>query len=268
MSVKAEMKSPLSRQEIAKNLSPKISSLVKIEYCDVCDSTNRLAKDSPFDGGVCVYVANEQTNGRGRLGRSFYSAPNAGLYMSFLYRPSTEAKDALAITRYAAVKLCRAIESQVELNCQIKWVNDIYLKGKKAAGILAEGVFDPDSGRVERVVLGIGINVCHLDFPPELSDIATTIEDASGVSLDRSRLAARVIEEICSSLENMTGADIAREYRERSILIGKDVLVKRGEDTYPATVIDISDSGELVLRLSGGEVERLYTGEVSIRIKK
>ncbi|MBQ8719989.1 MAG: biotin--[Clostridia bacterium] len=261
-----ETKNPLSKQEIAENLSESLSPFVGIEYYDSCDSTNRLAKEAEILYPLEVYVANSQTKGRGRLGRSFYSAEGAGLYMSFLYKPTATASDALAITRYAAVKVARAIEAAAGVSCQIKWVNDIYISGKKVCGILTEGVLDTERGVLDRVVLGIGINVRRTDFPDDISAIATSIEDEAGVKLNRSQLAARIIELIYEGLSELSSVDIVREYRERSNLIGRRVTVIRADSSYAAEVLDISDGGALVLRTAGGEIEELISGEVSVRL--
>ena len=254
----------LSKSGIEEKLSEKTRSLVKIEYYDTCDSTNRIAKTADISSHVTVFVANGQTAGRGRLGRSFHSASGTGIYMSLLYKPSSAVADALFITRYAAVKLARAIESLSRVDCKIKWVNDLYINGKKVAGILTEGVADTEHGGLERVVLGVGINVCHTAFPDELATVATSIEDECGKSPDREQLAAKVIEELVSDLSSLCAPDIVGEYRERSCLIGRRVTVTRAGESYPAEVVDIADSGALVIRTEHG-LSELITGDVSIR---
>ncbi len=258
-------KNCLSKEGIAEKLSAKARALVKIEYYDTCDSTNRIAKEADITAPVTVFVANAQTAGRGRLGRSFYSAKGAGLYMSFLYRPSAAMADALAVTRYAAVKLSRAIESQSSADCKIKWVNDIYINGRKVAGILAEGVADTERGGLERAVLGVGINVRHTIFPEELATVATSVEDECGEKLDREQLAAKVIEEISFGLSDLCAPDIVSEYRERSCLLGRRVTVIKANESYTAEVLDIAESGALVIRTERGTSE-LVTGDVSLKV--
>ena len=228
---------------------------------DCVDSTNAKVKEMALHGAAegVTMMADTQTGGRGRLGRTFAS-PAGGLYLSTLLRP-VGAVDPGAITCRAAVAAARAIESLCALSVDIKWVNDLYLNGRKVAGILAEGVLSPD-GRLAAVVLGIGINVCGT-LPTELDGIATTLAE-HGATLSREDLAAAFLNE----WERVCTADhtaVMEEYRRRNLVLGRLVTVAQGETSYPATVLAITDDGHL--RVSDPDGERvLSSGEVSLRL--
>ena len=228
---------------------------------DCVDSTNAKVKEMALHGAAegVTMIADTQTGGRGRRGRTFAS-PEGGLYLSTLLRPVGEI-DPGVITCRAAVAAARAIESLCDLPIDIKWVNDLYLHGRKVAGILAEGVLSPD-GALTAVVLGIGINICGT-LPAELDGIATTLA-AHGATVCREDLAAAFLNawEEASTADH---GDIMEEYRRRNIVLGRQVTVVQGSDVYPATVLAVTDSGHL--RVSTPDGERvLSSGEVSLRL--
>ena len=223
------------------------------------DSTNTDLRQMALQGAKegATLIANTQTGGRGRRGRSFAS-PQGGLYLSTLIRP-TGITDPGLITCRAAVAAARAIESLCDLKIAIKWVNDLYLNGRKVAGILAEGVLSP-AGDLTAVVVGIGINVAGA-LPPELETIATTLE-AEGAPLSREDLAAAFLNQWDSV---QTDPDFMDEYRRRNLVLNNPVTVVRGDSTYPATAVEITDTGHLVVRTDHG-LEELTSGEVSLRL--
>ena len=226
-----------------------------IEFYDEIDSTNTRAKLLAERGakhGTAV-IADRQTAGRGRLGRSFYSPAETGIYLSMVLRP--ENTDLNMATIRAAVGVCRAIERICGQSPRIKWVNDLFLNGKKICGILAEGVGPFSGGVPAAVVLGVGINCSTELFPEELRSIAGSI----GGGFSREALAAAVIEE----LREMTGG--IEEYRERSLMVGREVSFLRDGVSQTATVLGIDDEGGLILRHAGGETV-LRCGEVSVKI--
>ena len=230
------------------------------------DSTNTAAKrHADSESTECaVFIANEQTNGRGRMGRSFISECNKGLYLSILldkkYAKST------ALTTYMAVIASEAIDKIADTKTEIKWVNDIYLGGKKLSGILTEGRMD-DDGSLAYAVCGIGINILSQNFDSDVKNIATSIEDETGMQADINELAAEIIKRFFSNLSLVGSRDIVAKYKRRSFLIGKSVNVIRADSTYPATVLDITDECELLVRRDDGETEYLFTGEVSLKVK-
>ena len=234
-------------------------------YKKTSPSTNEEAKGAPK--GAChdrIYIAEKQSAGRGRLGRSF-SSGLGGLYMTLRFERSVLAEDATKITVLAAVAVARAIERLVPIKAGIKWVNDIFVCGKKVSGILAEGVLGED-GKIALCVLGIGVNIKNA-LPRELSEIATSLSEVSDRVPDLADMAAEIIKEVYD-LGGVPFSEIIEEYRARSVLIGKTVrVIKKCAPEYDARVLGISDAGELILELDGGKKELLATGEVSVRMR-
>ncbi len=243
------------------------SHAVPREFDIICfeetDSTNKDAKAAAKDAARdALFIAERQTAGRGRLGRSF-SSDGGGLYMTLLLKRKMDAEDALKLTVTAAVCVRRALKRLRAPEVGIKWVNDIFLDGKKLAGILCEGACD-EFGKITHAVLGIGLNI----FPPSdagLSDIATALSEHMEAVPSKELLAAFITEEIYLALDE-SFSDVLSEYKKHSVLIGRDVRVVKLSREYPARVLDIDDKGALVLLLDGGEIEHLGTGEVSVRI--
>ena len=235
---------------------------MKIIRYDLTDSTNERAREYARVGGEmpALFIARGQTGGRGRRGRSFDSELGAGLYMTYLYRPDTN--DVALITIRAAVALARAIEKTSGLSAKIKWVNDLTVSGRKLSGILAEGDFDPD-GRLAFCALGVGVNLLERAFPEELSGIVTTLERETGERVDPEELALAFTRELCGAL---SADEAIKEYRLRSSVIGERVTVKRiaGEE-FSADVLDVTDTGALLVRREDGATEELISAEVSIR---
>lgn len=227
---------------------------------DCTASTNTQVRDMALHGadeGVTVIV-DRQTGGRGRLGRTFHS-PEGGLYLSTLLRPTDP--DPGQITCRAAVAAARAIESLCDAKIDVKWVNDLYLNGRKVAGILAEGVLTPD-GALSAVVLGIGINVGATEFPADLTAIATSLGN-EGFTLTREDLAAAFLNELTDALADPAAM---AEYRRRNLVLGRQVTVVQGNGTYPATAEAITDDGYLRVRTADGALRELSSGEVSLRL--
>ncbi len=227
---------------------------------DCADSTNLKVKEMAEHGaaeGVTIIV-DRQTGGRGRLGRSFHS-PEGGLYLSTLLR-STDS-DPGRITCRAAVAAARAIESLCGAHIDIKWVNDLYLNGRKVAGILAEGVLASD-GTLTAVVLGIGINVGEMAFPDELQPIATSLGN-EGFSLTREDLAAAFLNELTAALVDPTAME---EYRRRNLALGRQITVVQGNQTYTATARSVTDDGYLTVFTADGTIQTLSSGEISIKL--
>ncbi len=246
-------------------LSAGTAARVSIITRDVTASTNLDVKELAAGGAAegTVVIAGSQTAGRGRLGRSFYSPEDAGLYMSILLRPASDAADALPITACAAPAAAEAIESLCGCSAGIKWVNDIYVDGKKVCGILTESSVGAD-GRVICAVLGIGINVAEMTFPDELRGKAGSL----GISPElRPVLAARVIENFFRYYDALPERTYLAEYRRRSILTGKTVSYTLGGAAHTAEVLGIGDDNTLIVRDETGLQVHLNSGEVSVVIK-
>lgn len=259
----------LSADEIKRFLNNK-SLADKILVYDVVDSTNNVAKTYALSSESRdifdkVFTANSQTAGKGRLGRSFYSPPSSGLYISFLLHPKVYAESAVMLTTAASVAVSKAIENAANQETEIKWVNDVYLNNKKICGILTEAVTDFESGAVESAVIGIGINISTEDFPDN-----TGAAGSLGVSTDvctRSRLAAEVINQvdeiICDRILSKNDYSYIEEYKRRSMVLDRDILIVNTNET--AHVTDIDDRGGLVVVTADGIKKTLSTGEISIR---
>ncbi len=237
----------------------------KIIRIDETTSTNDLAKEYARggEGEGTVVVALHQSQGRGRIGRSFFSPAEVGIYMSVILRPKFTGEEGLLITSFSSVAVCRAINKVCQAKPKIKWVNDVYLNNKKVCGILTESVID--NGKVKYVILGIGINVNGMDFPEEISPIATSIEKETGEKQDKEALLIEIIKELDNLYENYQKGEFLKESRELSCVLGKEIKVIRGNESYTAKAIDIDDSGRLIVE-KNGEKEALGSGEISIRL--
>ena len=240
-----------------------------MEIYDEIDSTNNRAKQLAMQGAAhgTVVLARQQTVGRGRFGRKFFSPENSGVYISFVLRPSLPAERAVMITSMAAVAVARAMERVADVKASIKWVNDVYLGTKKACGILCEAGLDFESGQMQYVVAGIGVNVGRMDFPPELREIATSISNECGRDISRSRFCAELINEMNALYPQLESGAFMAESRVRSNVIGRDIVVLRGEERYPATAVDIDDRGNLLVRREDGSEAVLQSGEISVRFR-
>lgn len=237
-----------------------------LEVYDEIDSTNSRAKMLAARGAAqgTTVVADCQTMGRGRRGRSFFSPEHSGIYFSMILRPDCTPEKAAMITSLAAVAVARAIEKVAETEIRIKWVNDLYIGGKKVCGILSEAGTDMESGQLNYVVVGIGVNVQPMDFPEELRNIATSIGNETGGAVDRNRLTAEICNETESLLGQLESGEFMAENRRRSNVIGREVLVLEGGKQYTAQALDIDGEGKLILRRDG-EILHLGFGEVSLK---
>lgn len=229
------------------------------------DEARRYAEGRGTESARALIVSDGQTAGRGRRGRSFISLTGRGVYMSLLLlRPEILPTDAPLITAYAATVVREAIFELTALDAKIKWVNDITVGDRKLAGILTEGALSP-SGGYEYCIVGIGINTHGLDFPPEIADIATSLE-REGRLVDREALIARITELFFERLDTVGTPALVEEYRRHSSVIGRELTVITPEGSYSATAVGIGERCELLVE-HGGMRETLLSAEVSIRPK-
>ena len=244
---------------------------LQLQVLPVISSTNTVLKNMAEDGaeeGVCL-IAGEQTAGRGRMGRSFYSPAGSGLYLSVLLRPAMNAADAVSITACAAVAVAEALESLAPVQAQIKWVNDVYVEGRKVCGILTEASLNGETGTVNYLVVGIGINTRPPEggFPAELQGIAG---DAFGEKIMpdlRCRLAAAVLDRLIGGYAHLREKPWLEEYRRRSLVTGKEIrMLMPGKEPEDGTAVGIADDFSLLVRKKDGSFRRLSSGEVSIRL--
>ena len=233
-----------------------------IELHDEIDSTNTRARHLAQNGAAhgTAVIADLQTAGRGRFDRKFHSPAGTGVYMSVILRENLSAEGIGLLTPMAAVAVARAIRTVAGLEAQIKWVNDVYLNGKKVCGILCESALR--EGKPEYVVIGIGVNAGAAEFPEELRGIATSIQNESGRAVSRSRLIAEILNEMDVLAEDPQSC--MEEYRARSSVLGKRVTVYRGADVFEADAVAIDDAGNLIVRAADG-LQTLCSGEISVR---
>ena len=229
------------------------------------DSTNNYAKKLSMSGAShgTLIAANHQTAGRGRHGHSFVSPPGTGLYMTLMLRPNVEAAKFQMITIAAAVAVCLAVEGLYHgAVTGIKWVNDVCFRDKKIAGILTEAISSFESGEIECVITGIGINVSTKNFPPELADTAGAIFPDGNILFGRDELCAHIADNIMDFAENLNAPEIITAYRERSILTGQDITYMQDSIQHHGHVEGIDDFGGLVVVNEAGKIETLRSGEV------
>lgn len=234
-----------------------------VQVYDTLESSNWTAKLLALDGaphGTLVLTAH-QSAGRGRLGRVFESPAGKGVYLSVLLRPAASAQTA---TIGAAVAVCRAVQELCGLELGIKWVNDLYYQGKKVCGILTEAGTDLESGRLEWLVVGIGLNLTSRpeDWPEELRPIAGSLYPGGPAPVSRAALAGAIAREL---LGLCPAFDCLDEYRARCFVPGHWVTVCTGTESYAAKAVAIDDAGRLIVAREGGRTEALCHGEVSIR---
>ncbi len=233
---------------------------VSVLHYDVIDSTNLEAKRQIKQGAKCpfVVVADAQTAGKGRMGRQFYSPDKTGLYMSFVYEPETDFKDSVTVTSAAAVAVVRAIEELTDLSSKIKWVNDIYIDDKKVSGILTEAV----TGDKTSIIVGIGVNITTDKFPNEIKNTATSLNQA----VDKSNLLLSIVKHLLELISGLPQRTFLPEYKQKSMVIGKDVCFIKDDITKEGIAVDINRNGALVVQTADG-LETLSTGEITLRVK-
>ncbi len=243
-----------------KNITPIVLGTV--------DSTNNIAKAAAVGGAPegTVIIAKRQTAGRGRMGRTFVSK-SGGVYMSVILRPDISPADTVFITVAAAVAAARAIESVSNQKCEIKWVNDIYINGKKVCGILTEGEFNAD-GTLNFAILGVGINLFkpRCGFSKDLP-LADSIFDKKGWFWGQNRQKSKIIAEFSKIFfdfyNNLQNKDFIKEYQSRSFLTNRQITYTKDGKTYKATVSGIDDNANLIVNGENG-TEILSHGEIQI----
>lgn len=233
-------------------------------------STNTLLREMAAQGAPegTVVIAGAQTAGRGRSGRSFFSPADTGLYLSLLLRPVDYAPhQAVQLTALAAAAMCQAIQAVSGQETQIKWVNDLFLNGRKVCGILTDGAFSLESGALEYAVLGAGVNLYPPKdgFPAEIAAIAGTV---FGQPQDdgKNRLAAEFLDRFLDCYTSSDQRAYMDLYRSRSLAVGKTVTVYSGNLARPAYAYDVDDACRLLVRYADGSEDALSYGEISVKL--
>ena len=258
----------LSAEGIVRHLRHKE---LRLQVYKTIGSTNTTLKALAAEGAEAglALIAEEQLMGRGRMGRSFYSPANSGLYMSLLLRPEMPAVDATRLTACAAVAVSEAIEVLSGREAEIKWVNDIFVGGRKVCGILTEASVDCESGMMHYVIIGIGVNT-HVpdgDFPEELRGIAGAAFGVEPVPELRCRLAAEILDRLMDYTPDPAAPEVFAGYRSRSLVLGREInILAPGREPVPARAVDLDENYSLRVRLPDGSERLLNSGEVSVRL--
>ena len=242
---------------------------IKLFHFVSIDSTNKKAQEYAREGGrsPALFWADAQTAGSGRLGRSFFSPDKTGLYMTLLAEMTGEERGFSLLTSLAAVCAREAIETVLGIDVKIKWVNDLYLNGKKIAGILAQSFF---AGDRRFVALGVGINISTRDFPDELSDKAGALLVCGGEDTDEVKRDIAIA--FCQNMRAALCADehsgyMAR-YRQHSCVIGRRIRFVQNGDEYVGYAEGITDDGALKVVLDSGDTMILSSGEISVFVDR
>lgn len=240
-------------------------------WFDTIDSTNDHAKLLAAAGAPhgTVLIADRQTGGRGRMGRTFHSPGGVGVYLSVVLRPRCPAQELMHLTCAAAVAMCDAVENAAGFRPGIKWINDLVSGKKKLGGILTELSIAPETGLVQYAIIGIGINCCQTleDFPPELRDKAISLSMVAGHPVDRSRLAAAMVQ----ALHRMDGylltrkSEVMNAYRADCVTLGNDVVLLQNEQSQYGEALDLDEDGGLIVKFRDGHIRTVSSGEVSVR---
>lgn len=258
----------LNKEGILKYLNN--SSQFDICIFEEVDSTNSLLKAMAKEGRKegTVIIADSQTGGRGRYDRKFYSPKGTGIYMSILLKPRLKATESVLITAAAAVAVYEAVLKVCQKDTRIKWVNDLFLKGKKVCGILTEGALNTETLRLNWAVLGLGINVYEPEnsFNWEIKNIAGAIENKKQNDL-RNKLCAEIINRFFYYYKTIENREFLEIYRKKSLVLGKEITVIKNENNLKATALDIDNDCRLLVRYENGSKEYLSSGEISIKIK-
>lgn len=243
---------------------------VFLEVYQQVGSTNDEAKKIVNDrfAGKGILLAEEQTNGRGRLGRQFYSPAGSGLYMSLIY-PNNQKANAASVTTVAAVAVCKAIEKLTHKKPAIKWVNDIFLEGRKICGILTEGVINFETGKIDSIIVGIGLNVTEAATVPEdfhsIIGSVYPLEETNTVM--RNQFASEIINQLDYMYQNLDQNNYLDDYRERCFVLGQPVTFTERQIMQKGIARSIDDEGGLVVELESGEWKTLRYGEISIQLE-
>lgn len=258
----------LTAGNIRRRLEPQ-AAMAAIEVRDTVTSTNTVLKALAEQGGRegMVVIAQKQTMGKGRLGRSFYSPKGGGLYMSVLLRPRFSAEEALSITTAAAVAVAKAIDDVTGQRALIKWVNDVYFHGRKVCGILTEASVDFENSGLHYAVLGMGVNVTEPEggFPGEVAQVAGSLFGREAPPGARTKLAAAILNHFFTYYQALPQRAFMEEYRSRSLLTGMDITFMEGGSQREGTVLGVDGQARLMVRLPDGSEKRFGAGEVNIK---
>lgn len=259
------------KQRILSNLSPAYPWKEHFHWLEEADSTNDQLKKMARQGAPhgTVLIADRQTGGHGRMGRSFHSPGGVGIYFSILLRPQCHPGELMHLTCATAVAMCEAVEAAAGFRPGIKWTNDLVWGKRKLGGILTELGLS-SKGTVDFAIIGIGINCCQKeeDFAPDIRNIAGSLAMVSGKEIDRAKVAAAMMDALYRMDQTLLiqKSAILDAYRKDCITIGQEVsLLRVGEEVRHGKAVDMDDEGALIVEFTDGHREAVNSGEVSVR---
>ncbi len=249
---------------------------VPVYLYESIDSTNTEAKrHADCDGGPALYIARTQTAGRGRLGRSFHSPADTGLYLTLSFPVARPLDESVRVTALAAVAAAVAVETHTTVSPGIKWVNDLYLSGGKLAGILAESVISPDGSL--RLLVGLGMNLTTAAFPEGLRAPAVSLFSPTEAHRATPALVGALAGTFAHSLLALADGRVSDVlpgqtsclsfYRRHLCYVGKQVICTRGDTSFEGILLGVDDDFDLQVRTETGDVA-LHTGEISVRMRE
>ena len=249
-------------RERLENLLPEC----EIILFDEVDSTNTQAKAYAQKGAFkpTLFLAESQSAGRGRQGKSFYSPKDTGLYMTLLYPASGQVFNAVRITAKASAAVVKGLEQLTDAELSIKWVNDIMLDGKKICGILCESVTEKDNVTLRGLVIGVGVNLSTSDFPDDIKDRAGSL---NSLGIDKNEAAAAIAKELIFEASHLQDTAYLTLYRERSCVTGREIVYTENGESRQGFAEAIDDNGALIVRRGDGSHTVLMSGEISVRVK-
>ena len=258
------------RNEIINHISKENPWRDKIHFFETITSNNDVLKQMALQGAPegTVLVADSQSGGRGRLGRTFLSPSGVGIYLSVLLRPACMPGELMHLTCGSALAACNAIEQTAGFRPGVKWTNDIVYRKKKLAGILTELGLNQD-GSTAYAIIGIGINCTQKpeDFPLELREIAGSLKMVSGREIDRALVAAKMIEWFCEMNRGLLQkkSQMISDYRKDCITLGQEISVVRNGFNRHGKALDVDEDGALLVAYEDGSTETVNSGELSVR---
>lgn len=241
---------------------------ISITVLNSSESTMKDAKLAAINGEPdnTLIVADLQEASKGRFGRPFFSKAGSGIYMSMLLRPNQNFDEMAQYTVIMAVAIARAMDNLAHVQTKIKWVNDIYINGKKVCGILSEAMSDVESGQISNVIIGMGINFSlnQNEFPEELREKATSLFSENKPTITRNELIGAIWSQFYSILNQLPEQGFLEEYRQKSFVLGKTVSFTQAGVEYEGIALAINDYGELVVQLKDNTEKTLSSGEISL----
>jgi len=251
----------LDKEEIKKNLDNE--ELFEIVVLDKTSSTNDVVKELNKENNnkIIVAIADEQTSGKGRIGRKFVSNKGKGIYMSILFKPSLNQDFIQKLTTKMCVAVALALEDSINEMVKIKWVNDIYLNNKKICGIITTGSTNLETNSFDYLTIGIGINTYCQTFSDELKEKASSIEQETNVIVSRNKIIAEILNKFVLYILKDDYQDYMDKYRKRLFMKGKLVEMNYFDHVELAKIIDVDDDGRLIIE-ENGIIKKVNSGEI------